>query len=86
MQSERLWTQGWAGAGEAFSPNQKSAGMGSCSPLASSMSMISQELFSGKAAHTTAAIDETTAVDTEVPVSLAVYPEARGHRATAFAA
>lgn len=85
-QSESLWTLGRTDAEEALAPNQKSAGKDSSSPLSSRMFMTSLELSSGKEAHTTAAIDEATAVATELPVSAVVYREARGHGTTAFSA
>ena len=48
--------------------------------------MTSLELFSGKDDQTTAAIDETTAVATELPVRLTVYRPGSRHATTASSA
>jgi hypothetical protein len=72
LQSETLWTLGRGVGGESLAPNQKSASLSSSFPLPSRISITCWEVRWGKEDHTTAAIDETTDVATELPVSIAV--------------
>src|SRR5215210_7528234 len=69
-QSESRWTAGNGAAGGAPAPNQRSAGCFNGCPLRSRISITPSESRPGKESHTRAAMDETTAVATELPANV----------------